>query len=169
MSRKCNTNRENKMYIKPLVIVFFSSLILGCAAAPVGDEGQDRRADDCIHRPSIRGYTVLDEQNLIVDASAGRAYHVVLQRRAFGLRGAWQIAFDAPTGRVCERFSSVLFKDDMMRTESVRIDSIRRLTPEEEEDLLITFGKKEPEIETAPEPREVEGADVEELDPDASE
>jgi hypothetical protein len=157
-----------KNVYKQFVILFFSCLILGCAAAPAGDQGEGRRGDDCIHGPSIRGYTVLDEQNLIVEASAGRAYHVVLMQRAIGLRSAWQIGFDSPTGRVCERFSSVLFKGDLM-TDSIRIDSIRLLTEEEEEDLLIAFGKKEPEVEITPVPQEVEGADVEELDPDASE
>ena len=109
----------------------------------------------------------MDEQNLLIEESARRVYHVVLMRRAFGLRSSWQIAFDSPTGRVCERFSSVMFKGDM-GTESIRIDAIRKLTEEEEEDLLITFGKKEPEVQPTPVPREVEGADVEELDPDAS-
>jgi hypothetical protein len=53
--------------------------------------------------------------------------------------------------------------------ESIRITSIRELTPEEEEHLLIQFGKKEPEIKHTPAPQEVEGAEVEELDPAASE
>ncbi|MBT8081244.1 MAG: hypothetical protein KJP08_10680 [Gammaproteobacteria bacterium] len=156
------------MTLKHWITLFFLCAMLGCAAAPEGDDEGNRRADDCIHEPSIRGYKVLDEKNLIIEAGAGRAYHVVLSRRAFGLRTTWQIAFDAPTSRVCERFGSVVFRGDM-GTESIRIDSIRLLTAEEEEDLLITFGKKEPEIEITPEPREVEGADVEELDPDASE
>jgi hypothetical protein len=45
--------------------------------------------------------------------------------------------------------------------ESIRITSIRELT--------IRFGKKEPEIKQTPAPHEVEGAEVEELDPAASE
>ena len=158
----------NKIVLKQFIIILFSCGVLGCAGVPEGGDGGNRRVDDCIHQPSIRGYTVLDEQNLIVEESASRAYHVVLQRRAYGLRTSWQIAFDAPTSRVCERFSSVVFRGDRGR-ESIRIDSIRQLTEEEEEDLLIAFGKKEPEIEITPEPQEVEGADVEELDPDAGE
>ena len=51
----------------------------------------------------------------------------------------------------------------------VRIASIRELTDEDEEDLLIQFGKKEPEIKHTPSPSEIESADVEELDGDASE
>jgi len=55
-----------------------------------------------------------------------------------------------------------------MANESIRIESIRELTPEDQEYLLIQFGKKEPEIKQTPVPREVEGADVEELDPAAN-
>ena len=62
----------------------------------------------------------------------------------------------------------VVFSGDFDR-ETVRIASIRQLEPEEEEKLLIQFGKKEPEIKHTPAPQEVKGADVEELDPDKSE
>jgi hypothetical protein len=51
-----------------------------------------------------------------------------------------------------------------MDNESIRIASIRELSPEDREDLLIQFGKKKPEIEQTPAPRPVEGAEVEELD-----
>ena len=80
------------------------------------------------------------------------------------------IAFNSPSGRVCSSFSEVVFGDSFgNRAEAVRIKHIRLLLPEEEEDLLIQFGLKEPEIKQTPVPREVEGADVEELDPSASE
>jgi len=55
-----------------------------------------------------------------------------------------------------------------MANESIHIASIRELTPEDHEDLLIQFGKKEPEFEQTPAPREVKGAEVEELDPAAN-
>jgi hypothetical protein len=55
-----------------------------------------------------------------------------------------------------------------MANESIRIESIRELAPEDHEYLLIQFGKKEPEIEQTPVPREVKGAEVEELDPAAN-
>jgi hypothetical protein len=84
------------------------------------------------------------------------------------LRSSWSIAFDTPTGRVCAGFSEVVF-DDQMGIDKIRIASIRALTPEDEEDLLIRFGKKKPEFEHTPTPHEVKGADVEELDPDAGE
>jgi hypothetical protein len=54
--------------------------------------------------------------------------------------------------------------DDNFDGGSIRIASIRELGPEEHELLLIQYGKKEPEIKQAPVPREVKGAEVEELD-----
>ena len=80
----------------------------------------------------------------------------------------WGIAFNSPTSRFV-RDSARSFLTATMDDESIRITSIRELTPEEEEDLLIRFGKKEPEIEHTPAPQEVEGAEVEELDTAASE
>ena len=155
--------------MKQSIIIVFLSVLFGCATS--GDEELDRSSQrgDCIHQPSIRGYRVLDEQNLIVSASARKQYHVKLDRRAHGLRSSWSIGFvDASTGRVCPGFSQIVFNDNV-RGLRHRIVAIRLLTPEEEEDLLIRFGLKEPEVTKMPVPQEVEGADIEELDPDADE
>jgi hypothetical protein len=160
------------MYLKQLFTILSLSILISCAGTQESsDDGLDNESvarDDCIHEPSIRGYRVLDEQNLIVDATGRRSYHVVLWRRAHGLRSTWGIAFDSTTSRVCPGFSQVMFRGHF-DGESIQISSIRELTPEDEEALLIQFGKKEPEIEHTPEPADVEGADVEELDPAASE
>ena len=156
-----------KTTLKQIFTVVFSCILVACASGP-GDDSSERSArGDCIHEPSIRGYRVLDERNLIIDAG-GRAYHLVLQRRAWGLRSSWGIAFDTTTSRVCAGFDELVFKGHL-DGESIRIESIQALTPEEEEHLLIRFGKKEPEIKYTPPPAEVKGGDVEELDPDDSE
>jgi hypothetical protein len=67
------------------------------------------------------------------------------------------------TGRICAR-SGELVVDDRMGPESIRIAAIRQLTPDEHRELLVRFGKIEPEFEQAPAPVEVESAEVEELD-----
>jgi len=156
------------MLLKQLLILLSLSSLVACTGTPESDGGGSAHRNDCIHEPSIRGYTVLDERNLIVEASGRQSYHVTLQMRAHGLRGSWGIAFDSPTSRICAGFSEIIFKGDF-DGESIRIASIRALSPEEEEHLLIRFGKKEPEIKYTPAPQEVKGADVEELDPDAGE
>jgi hypothetical protein len=159
----------NTLY-KQIVMSFSLSILLGCAGSGETtkdslETGESSRAD-CISRSSVRGYSVLDESNLIVEGSGRRNYHVALRRPARGLRSTNGIAFDAPTGRICARFADITFKGDM-GLESIGIESLRELSTEEHEDLLIRFGKKEPEIKQTPAPREVKGAEVEELDPDA--
>ena len=156
------------MYLKQLFIVVCLSALLACAGSDERPDSESNRFHDCIHEPSIRGYRVLDEQNLIVDGSGRRSYHVVLWRRAHGISSSWGIGFKSPSSMICSGNSEVLFRGHF-DGESIRITSIRKLTPEEEEDLLIRFGKKEPEIKQTPAPQEVEGAEVEELDPAASE
>jgi len=64
---------------------------------------------------------------------------------------------------VCPGFSELVL-DDGMGIDRIKVRSIRELTPEEYEELLVRFGKKKPEVEHTPEPAEVEGAEVEELD-----
>jgi len=89
-------------------------------------------------------------------------------RRAYGLRNSWGIVFASRTSRICSGFGEIIFEGHL-DGESIHISSIRELSPEEEEHLLIRFGKKEPEIRRTPAPQEVKGADVEELDPDEDE
>ena len=157
----------NKFFIKQILIVVYSSSLLACATTS-GDPNEaeyadEPRANDCISQMSIRDYQVLDESNLIVTERAKRKYHVLLSRRAFGLKSTWHIAFRSQSGRICSSFSDLIV-DDGFRSEAIGIRSIRRLTPEEYDDLLVRFGKKEPNVNqtTAPEP--VKGAEVEELD-----
>ena len=162
------------MLLKQLVIASISCCLVACASAPEDDEtaagDSTSRANDCIHKPSIRGYTVLDEQNLIVDASSRRSYHVVLRRRAHGLRNSLFIELDSTTNRVCAGFDGIRYDDGMSGGfGAIRISSIRELTKEDKEHLLIQFGKKKPEIEQTPAPQDVKGAEVEELDEGARE
>ena len=139
---------------------------MACASTNGEERESVSRGSDCIYEPSIRGYNVLDESNLIVSTSGRRKYHVTLQRRAFGLQSSWGIAFRSQTNNICSAFSEVLFEGNF-DNESIRIASIRRLSPEEEEGLLIRYGKKNPEIEQTPVPQDLKGAEVEELDPAA--
>lgn len=155
--------RALKISIKQILIVTCLSSLVACAGTDTEGDRADSSRSDCISQPSIRGYTVLDESNLIVTASGRRNYLVTLQRRAYGLRSTWGIGFKSPTSRICSTFSEVVFKGDF-DGESIRIASIREINPEEEEDLLIRYGKKKPEIEQTPAPHEVNGAEVEELD-----
>jgi hypothetical protein len=153
--------------LKQLVIVVFSCYLVACASTNPGTDGAQEASSgsrtDCIFRSSIRGYSVLDESNLIIEGSGRRNYHVVLRQRAYGISSSWGLRFHSPTSRICAGFSEVVF-DGHMDGQSIAIASIRELSPEDHEDLLIKFGKKKPEIEQTPAPADVKGAEVEELD-----
>jgi hypothetical protein len=158
----------NKNVFYQCVIVLFSC---GLAACVTTNDGLDagvgeapRRGTDCISQVSIRDYYVLDEANLIVTGSPKRRYHVTLVNRAFGLRSSWRIGFRSPTGQICPGSSDLIVADGLGAGERIRVRSIRVLTPEEHEDLLVRFGKKEPEVPRTLEPADVSGAEVEELD-----
>ncbi len=153
--------------IKHMVIITTLCGLGACASTnPEQQEerlGNESTGTDCISQASIRDYTVLDNTNLVVTQGANRKYHVELSRPARGLRSSSSVGFLSPTGRICGRFSEVLV-DDGFAPEKIRISSVRRLTPETEEDLLIRFGKIESESEQPRQPENVEGAEVEELD-----
>jgi hypothetical protein len=154
------------MYKQLLILVSLSALVACASGESQPDESvtsTSGRGSDCISQGSIRDYTVLDDANLIVSERANRNYHVVLSRRAVGLRSNWRIGFDSHTSKICGGFDSII-TDGGFGPETIRIASIRRLTPEEEEVLLVRFGKKEPENEQPRQPEDVEGAEVEELD-----
>ena len=156
-----------KSYIKQLFIILSSCYLAACATAPEDAEtdryARESRGSDCISQMTVRDYRVLDDSNLIVTASARRKYHVVLGHRAFGLRSTWRIGFSSRTGQICPGFSDLVV-DDGLGPDRIQITSIRHLTPEDEEYLLIRFGKIETDTEQTPAPADVESAEVEELD-----
>ncbi len=161
-----------KYVTKQLFILLTSCCLVACATSPddqsasLGDP--ESRRSDCISEGTIRDYTVLDDANLIVSASAKRKYHVQLNRRAYGLRSTWHIGFSSPTSQICAGFGEVLVDDGIGMAgtglDRYRIRSIQRLTPEEVDVMLVRYGKKKPEIEQTPAPEPVESAEVEELD-----
>ena len=163
-----NPKMTTKKYLlKPIVILVLSSIVSSCATSPKPPEELANepapRGNDCISQGSIRDYEVLDDGNLIVTSGVKRKYHVALMRRAFGLRSSWRIGFQTRSAQVCPGFSDLVF-DDGTGLQSIQVSSIRALTPQEYDDLLVRFGKKQPEVKQAPAPEKVEGAEVEALD-----
>ncbi len=156
------------MSIKQLFMLLISCGLVACATPDPDLAEADYDAlpqgSDCILEGTIRDYHVLDDKNLVVTASARRKYHIELTRRAFGLRSSWSLGFRSPTSRICPAFGEVIVDDNTGRFEAIRISSIRALSPEEYDELLVHFGKKEPDIEQTPAEQEVDTAEVEELD-----
>lgn len=157
-----------KDYIKQMIIGLSLGGLVACAGsgeprdeANLADTPTGR---DCISQSSIRDYQVLDDSNLILTAGVKRKYHMKLSRRAYGLRSSWKIAFRSPSGRVCGGTSDIIFEDGFNTYDQIRVDSIRELSPEEVDDLLIQFGKKKADTKQTPVTEEIDGAEVEELD-----
>jgi hypothetical protein len=156
-----------KMLLKQFFILVNSCFLIACAGGSEPSLGDPEEAvggrSDCISTRTIRDYRVLDDSNLVVTAQATNKYLVTLSRRAVGLRSSWKIGFRSTSGRVCGGFDDILV-DDGFGPERIRIAAIRQLTPEEYDEVLVRFGKKEPAVEQTPATEEVESAEVEELD-----
>lgn len=154
------------MYKKHWLIVLSLCNLFACSASGPVETVRSRSipaGSDCITEGTIQSYEVLDAANLVVTATGKRRYHVELARSAAGLRGAWSVGFSSRTGRICAGFSELLVQDTFS-PDRVRIQSVRRLTEEDYDDLRYRFGRDGTDRQRALEPEEVEGADVEELD-----
>lgn len=155
-----------KRYIFLFVIVFFS----GCTLTPSQQEertgplleGLSARGMDCISIRTIRDYTPLDESNLIIWA-ASRPYLVRIFSRTSELRTSFQLTYLSRDDQLCPYGGDELaFGFGGPGLDSYHIDSIQRLTKEQAKELQDRFSK-DPKKQKAPEPKEVEGAEVEEL------
>jgi len=123
----------------------------------------DYRGSDCISIRTIRDYTALDDKNLLIWASAKRPYFVRLFSPAWGLKTSFQLGTVSRDDRLCPYGGDQLVFGSSGR-DTARIASIRRISPEEADWLLVRFGKKDPAEEQAPAPEPLESAEVEELD-----
>ena len=123
----------------------------------------DFRGSDCIWIRTIRDYTPLDDQHLLIRGSGRRAYFVALNRPTFEMRGAFSLGFESRDDQLCPYGGDAIVFGGNAR-EMVNVRSISRLTAEQEEQLLIRYGKRDPaETEIPAKPGNVKGAEVEEL------
>ena len=158
---------------KLLIHIVTGVFLCSCSTAEQGsrrayDDGEDLdfRGNDCIQVRTIRDYTPLDNKHLLIYGSGKRAYFVQLTRPTFEMRGAVGIRVISRDNQLCPFggdgvvFGS--FNDD-----SVAVQSISRLSADQEEYLLVRYGIKQPAQRQAPaNPDNVKGADVEELGQD---
>ena len=155
-----------KIFIKQLFIILSaSSFSLVAWAADDPDKlprDLDLRGSDCILIRTIRDYTPLDDRNLLIWGPAKRGYFVTLFRPAFDLRSSFRLGFSSRDDRLCPfGGDSVVFGG--LTNDKISVQSISRVTAEQAEELLIRYGKKAPAEKRTPAPRDVPGAEVEEL------
>ncbi|MDH4108827.1 MAG: DUF6491 family protein [Gammaproteobacteria bacterium] len=122
----------------------------------------DHRGNDCILIRSVRDYTPLDDRHLLIRGPANRAYFVTLFEPAFGMRGSVGIGFDSRDDQLCPFGGDAIVFGSLGRDRAT-VQSISRITAEQEESIMIRFGLREPAEQKAPAPPEVKGAEVEEL------
>jgi hypothetical protein len=153
--------------MKQLLIAF--SLVFTLTTAGAQDDksgglaGIDRNGSDCIWISTIRDYTPLDDENLLIRGPGKRTYLVTLLHRSFDLRSSIGLGFSSRDDQLCPYGGDAITFDGLSR-ESVRIRSITAVSSEQAEQLMVHFGKKKPDEQQTPAPRPVEGAEVEELD-----
>lgn len=155
-----------KKLLKQSFIRFLSSVLLVSCATTERESRQPRdlteTGSDCISIRTIRDYTPLDRSRLIIEGSGKRLYYVTLVASSFQLRSSHQIGVNSRDAWLCpyggDRLVFSTFGDA-----SAGIRGIMHITPEQAEELLYRYGKKErPELQD-PAPPELDGAEVEEL------
>lgn len=156
-----------KSILKQSFIVTISSALFVVVAAadpdPPTHRDLDLRGSDCISIRTIRDYTPLDDRNLLIWGPAKRGYLVTLFRPAFGIRSSFRLGFSSRDDRLCPYGGDAIVFGGMA-DDKISIQSISRLSAEQADELLIRYGKKEAPDKKAPEPADVDGAEVEELD-----
>ena len=136
----------------PRLLLCLCTVLLaqGCAVSEGAPE-ETGEGSDCFYQNQIRNYQVIDEQYIVVNATANRVYLVELWRPARNLDRMRRIAFKSPTNRVCSGFSEVLVDG------GVRIRSIQEIS-EAERDALLGQGETAGDSESP-----VDGAEIEEV------
>ena len=156
--------------MKYLLIQLFTLLTLcslvSTARAEKGDSGPEKDLDfngsDCISIRSIRDYTPLDKRTLLIRESASRVYFVRLTTMAPEMDSGMSLATHSRDDRLCPYSGDGLIFSSF-HPRPVTIRSISKITKEQEEDILVRYGKKDSDEPQTPEPKQVEGAEVEEL------
>jgi hypothetical protein len=105
----------------------------------------------------------LDDRNLLIRGTGKRNYLVTLMHRSFGLKSSIGLGFSSRDDQLCPYGGDALVLDGLNR-EKVGIRSISEVSPEQVDELMIRFGRKEPDEQQTPAPKPVKGAEVEELD-----
>ena len=159
-------NARQKTKLKQSVIALLScGLLSSCATTDKAEDlgnDIDYRGSDCISIRTIRDYQPLDNRNLLVKAGGRRTYFVTLAVSSFEMRSSFRLGVNSTDSWLCPYGGDkIVFGGLSEMGFSVR--SISRVTEEQEQELLIRYGKIEPPELKEPAPPDVKGADVEEL------
>ena len=153
---------QKKQWVMKL---FLSSVLIGCAtdnSVRLESTDMDFNGTDCISIRTIRDYTPLDNRTLLIEGPGKQKYYVRLVMPSFGLRSSFQLGVKSRDDYLCPYGGDQIVFGGLDH-ERVSVRSITRLNPEQLTDLLIRYGKIEPEEQPDPGPVELDGAEIEEL------
>ncbi len=155
-----------KNFTKQRVIVISLCYLLSSCATTERESSTgndlDFRGSDCISIRTVRDYTPLDRSTLLMEGSGNQKYLVTLFSPSMDLRSSFRLGFASRDDWLCPYGGDRLVIDGLV-DEDIMIRGISRITPEQEEDLLIRYGKKKPTEQPDQAPPELKGAEVEEL------
>jgi hypothetical protein len=156
--------------MKTLLIQFVMAVYL-CSTVSIAkaenDDSQvekdlDFNGSDCIWIRSIRDYTPLDSRTLLIWGGSARPYFVRMSTSSREMDTGIGIAVHSRDDRLCPYGGDGLIFSTF-DPRPVTILSITRITKEQAEDILVRYGKRETDEPQTPAPKEVDGAEVEEL------
>ncbi len=159
---------ENDMKTLLLQMITFVILCSTVSIVQAGndDSGTEKDLDfngsDCIWIRSIRDYTPLDNRTLLIWGGSNRPYFVRMTTTSREMDTGIGIAVHSRDDRLCPYGGDGLIFSTF-DPRPVSILSITRITKEQAEDILVRYGKRDTGEPQTPAPKEVEGAEVEEL------
>ncbi|HKE45724.1 MAG TPA: DUF6491 family protein [Steroidobacteraceae bacterium] len=142
--------------MNPRSVILLSALLATSAFAGTADTQSNANAaeskphhGDCIFTRSIDGWTVLNDQSLIVYApNHNRPYLIKLFRPEFALRSEWTLGFldRDSNGMICDGGPDYIVVREFGRGFSNRIpiDTVERIEPAQAKEL-IAKSKEKPE------------------------
>jgi len=158
--------RKKQNVVKQRVKLCISYVFLtSCATTDHGEDlGRDidYRGSDCISIRTIRDYQPLDNRNLLIKAGGKRTYFVTLAISSFEMRSSFRLGVESTDSWLCPYGGDRIVFGGLSEM-SLSLRSISQVTEDQEQELLIRFGKIEPPELQESAPPEVKGADVEEL------
>jgi hypothetical protein len=165
--------KDSKQMNRNILIIQTLLLVSLCGCSTTSEDVEDAYSEDkersylgsdCILIRTIRDYTRLDNRHLFITGSGKRTYFVALTRKSHSMRGSSSLRVDSRDEQLCPYGGdSIAFGS--FSHDNVRVQSISRVSAEEQQELLIRFGLMDNPAGQAPsEPPEIRGAEVEELD-----
>ncbi|MDJ0905602.1 MAG: hypothetical protein QNI96_06250 [Woeseiaceae bacterium] len=127
--------------------------------AYAGDEGVEDDSKRCINARSIRGTEVINDNYIVFEIQGRRLYLNALPKSCTGLSKNRRFSWEISTRSLCARDKIRVLREGGNTVFEGRSCSLGRFRPVTFEELMeFTQGAKR-----APEPQEVEAADVEDV------